>query len=256
MKFLQRVWKDIRQGENLDLYVTVAVSIVLVVLNILGRALPLTAPLSMAILALLAVAILGNRHRLETILQNMARGVHDVFYADFPDSLQKEIVEKIEQAADLLMMGIDLDATLSKHYSLLEQKLGKGDKVRVVLVDPDSSACEMVVRKRYRPTTPASQRLLIRSSLEAMCELRQKTSGKLEIRVIDCPLARGGIIVDPDAPNGVLYIWNHSFKTSRENRPKFVLRAADGYWYDFFREEADAIWNDAVPWQSNKIKSS
>jgi hypothetical protein len=45
MEFLRKVWQDIRQGENLDLYATVAVSIVLVILNILGIALSLTAPL-------------------------------------------------------------------------------------------------------------------------------------------------------------------------------------------------------------------
>jgi hypothetical protein len=209
----------------------------------------------MAILALLAVAILGNRHRLEKILQSITKGAHDVFYGDFPDYLQQEIGEKMKQSADLLIMGVDLDATLGKHYRLLEQKLRKGDKIRVVLIDPNSSACEMVVKRRYRPSSLESQCSQIRSGLEAFRELQEKASGKLEIRVIDYPLTRGGIIVDPDTPNGVLYIWNYSFKTHRENRPKLVLRAADGYWYDFFGEEANAIWNHAIPWQGEKVGS-
>ena len=49
MRFLREVIGDIQKGENLDLYATVAVSVVLVVLNIFGVALPLAAPLSLGI---------------------------------------------------------------------------------------------------------------------------------------------------------------------------------------------------------------
>jgi len=247
MRFLRKAVEDIRQGENLDLYVTVAVSIVLVVLNVLGVALSLAAPLSLGILALLAVAILGNRHRLETILLNMAKSTHDVFYTDYPDYLQQEIADKIERSTDLLLIGVDLDGTLNRHYRLLEQRLRQGCRVRALLVDPDSHACDMVIRRRYRPTTLESQCSQIRSGIQALQELQESTSGELEIRVIDYPLTRGGIIVDPDTPNGTLYIWNYSFKTHKENRPKYALRTADGYWYDFFKEEVNAIWNEAVP---------
>jgi hypothetical protein len=181
MKFLRRAWEDIRQGENLDLYVTVAVSFLLIVLNILGVALSLSTPLSLTILALLAIAILGNRHRLETILRNLAKATHDVFYGDFPDYVQQEIAEKIEQSADVLLMGVDLDETLNRHYCLLEQKLRQGSKIRAVLVDPDSPACEMVVERRYRPTTLESQSSQIRSGMEALRELREKTLGDLQV---------------------------------------------------------------------------
>ena len=254
MRFLREVIGDIQKGENLDLYATVAVSVVLVVLNIFGVALPLAAPLSLGILALLAVAILGNRHRLDVILRNVAEGTHDVFYVDFPERLQQEMVERMEQSADLLIIGIDLDRTLAIHYHLFEQKLLKGHRIRSVLVDPDSHACEAVVRRRYRPSTLESQSSQIRSSLEALRGLQERTSGNLETRVIDYCLAHGAIAADLDAPNGALYIWNYSFKTHGETCPKFVFRTADGYWFDFYREEACAIWDEAVPWHSANSK--
>ena len=62
MRFLRRIWDDIKQGENLDLYLTVLAAIVLAILNLAGFAVSsVVNSFSLAILALLAVAMLGNR---------------------------------------------------------------------------------------------------------------------------------------------------------------------------------------------------
>ena len=72
MKLLRRIWQDFRQGENIDLYLTVIVSIVLAVLNIVNVVPPSwIAPLNLSVLALLSFAILGNRYRIETILERV-----------------------------------------------------------------------------------------------------------------------------------------------------------------------------------------
>jgi hypothetical protein len=249
MKFLQNIWKDVTQGENLDLYATVGVSLLVIVLNIFGVALSLSASLSLAILALLAIAILGNRHRLETIISNIKDDTSEILYTDFPDNIQDEINEKIKQSKNLLFIGIDLDITLSKHYPTLEKKLVQGERIKALLVNPDSPACEMVVRRSYRPNTIEALRSQIQSGLSSLQALQKKTAGELEIRILDYPLTHGGIIVDADTPKGVIYTWHYSFRTHRGNRPKYVLRASDGYWYDFFKEEAYALWESAIAYQ-------
>ena len=72
MKLLRRIWQDFRQGENIDLYLTVTVSIVLAVLNIVNIVpSPWITPLNLSVLALLAFAMLGNRYRVETILERV-----------------------------------------------------------------------------------------------------------------------------------------------------------------------------------------
>jgi len=72
MQLAKQIWEDIRQGENIDLYITIAFAIVLTVLNLTGIASQsLVAPLSMAILGLLAVTALGNRYRIERVLQEL-----------------------------------------------------------------------------------------------------------------------------------------------------------------------------------------
>jgi len=68
MVFLKRILDDIKHGENIDLYVTVILAIIISILNAIGLAnSALLSSISLAILALLASAILGNRHRLDDI---------------------------------------------------------------------------------------------------------------------------------------------------------------------------------------------
>lgn len=71
---LKRVWKDISQGENIDLYVTVIVAIVLVILNIAGVAPPSwLGSITLGVLALLAITSLGNRYRLDQAVERLTQ---------------------------------------------------------------------------------------------------------------------------------------------------------------------------------------
>ena len=244
MKLLQRIWRDFRQGENIDLYLTVVLSIVLVVLNIVNVVPPAwTTPLTLAVLALLSFAMLGNRHRMQTILEKInARG--ELLLAEFP----KDIVDNIEQAEELTILGVSLRRTLQLHYHRFQQKLQRGDTIRVLLVDPDSPACDIAARREYAPTTPDDQRAAIRASLARLWELRQVVGGNLEIRVANHPLTFGAIVRDPDTTQGLFYLWHYAFKRRDANRPKMVLRPADGDWYELFKEEIASIWDNATPW--------
>jgi len=83
MRALQQIWEDVRQGENIDLYLTIVVALVLAAANILGWA-PSTwlAPITLAVLALLAVSNLKNRHMLESILQE--KSAESLFLMEYP----------------------------------------------------------------------------------------------------------------------------------------------------------------------------
>jgi hypothetical protein len=68
VRFLKRVWEDIRQGESIDVYVSVVLAIVLAILSVIDIVpADWIASVTLAVLALLAVAILGNRYKLEGI---------------------------------------------------------------------------------------------------------------------------------------------------------------------------------------------
>jgi hypothetical protein len=68
MKLIQRFLQDIKQGENIDLYLTVLVAFAVAVLNLFGiTSQNIVSSISLAVLALLISSILGVRHHLETL---------------------------------------------------------------------------------------------------------------------------------------------------------------------------------------------
>ena len=252
MKYFHKIWADIRKGENLDLYLTVLVAVLLSILNIIGSPQPAAMDsLSLVILALLTISMLGNRHRLEKILSGSQIGIDDILVKDFSDDIQKEITDQMENSRDLLIVGTDLYGTLQQRYHLLEKRLNNYKKVRILLVDPDGIACKILAKRRYRPITSEQYALQVRSSLEALTKLNKNTQGNLELRTIDYPINRGGIFVDTDTPDGRLFSWNHSYKSQDVARPKLDFVKSDGYWFEFYCNEVNALWKDSTEWKES-----
>ncbi len=245
MSYLKRIWEDIRRGENIDLFITVLIAIGLAILNIAGVApAALIAPLTLAVLGLLAVATLGNRYKLEESLETLNRTHTGLFQEKMPASMENDL----RNARDLWLVGVTLNRTLNTHYSALEQKLGRGDTVRVLLVAPDGRGPEMLELREYKARYSTERiRHLIRDSLDDLCNLQQRFGG-LEVRVIDYPLSYGGVLVNPASSDGIFYLEHYPFKTPGGSMPKFVLEAKNGRWYTFFKLEIETIWENATPW--------
>lgn len=89
----------------------------------------------------------------------------------------------------------------------------------------------------------------IRDSLVSLCGLQQIAPDKLEIRTINNPLTFGAVCMNPEAASGVLYLEHFPFRTVPGAMPRFVLRASDGRWYDFFKKEIQALWDAGVEWK-------
>ncbi|MFZ2615453.1 MAG: hypothetical protein WA077_05655, partial [Anaerolineae bacterium] len=103
MLTLRRIWNDLRKGENVDLYLTIAAAVAFVVLNLVGVApTTLLAPLTLAVLALLAATSLGNRHRMDELLAQRERSLDDFFREEFPPSYKADL----DTAEELWLVGV------------------------------------------------------------------------------------------------------------------------------------------------------
>lgn len=251
IRALQLAWEDIRRGENIDLYVTATVAIILAALNVAGIA-PQTwiGPLNLAVLALLAIAILGNRHRLEQVLKRMTQDTESILLANFPADTNSNV----EKSKELWLVGVSLSSTLEALYPLFERKLRRGDLIKVLVVNPDGAACAMAAMRNYARADVERQRAEIRATLKDLCELRKVASDRLEIRTIEYPLTFGVYAVDPEEASGVLYLKHYPFKMPiGRARPGLVLRPRDERWYDHFRSEIRFLWENATPWQCQDL---
>jgi hypothetical protein len=245
VKALRRIWEDVRQGENIDLYVTVCVAIILAVLNATGLGgQAWVAPLTLAVLGLLAVATLGNRYKVERVLDELARGTEEFFQEGYPPSFG----EHIEHAEELWIQGVTLSRTILTHYALFERKLRHGNRIRVLVVRPGGAGAEMIAMRDYVLRNTARISGHIEDTLSDLCRLKEIAPDALEIRVLDYPSGFGGFAMDPGTATGVLYLEHYPFKSPGGSMPKYVLCAQDGRWYDFFRAEMQSMWDRADPW--------
>lgn len=249
MKFLQKVWNDIRQGENIDLYLTVLAAIGLSALNILGIAPNIwVAPLTLAVLGLLAIATLGNRYRTEEVLEKLTQRPNSVFIEEYPPTLKRDI----ESSTSLILVGVTLGRTVKTYYSEFERKLRKGDSIKILLVNPNGTAIEMADSRAYWQIDIERSRTEIRGTLTDLCHLKEIAPDRMEVHVIEYPLSYGAVLVNPESASGILYMEHYPYKV-RESIPKYVLHARDGEWYDFFKSEIFKQWEHSIEWQCSQL---
>lgn len=249
MKTLRQIWDDIRQGENIDLYLTILAALLFVILNLAGLA-PDTflAPLTLSVLALLAVTNLVNRHRMEALMEQKNLTLDDFFREEFPPTYKADF----ENAAEVWLVGVSLNRTVKSQYLKLEQKLKQGHRVRVLLVHPQGPALEMAVERGYTRRDVEMKRQEIISVLSLLDDLRAVAPDRMEIRTIQHPLNYGAMAANPDATNGALYLEHYCFRVTTESIPRYVLHTHDGRWYDFFKTELRTLWEAGDVWGEGK----
>jgi hypothetical protein len=246
MSLFRRAWEDIRHGDNIDLYAAVPLAIVIAVLGLLGVTSPqVISSLTLAILGLLAVSLLASRHAVQDLSQKLTQ-TSDTFF--FKNLTETNYQADFEDATDLWLVGVSLTTIIRTNYSSMDRKLRAGHTIKALLVHPEGPAVEMAEMRAFAPPNIERARNEITAALQYLCNLSQVAPGKLEIRTIQHPLGHGTIARDPESASGTIYIQNYPFKTEAGSRPKFVLRAKDGFWYDFFKQELHNLWENGTEW--------
>lgn len=246
MNRLQKLWNDIRKGQNIDLLLTIVLTFGLVILNIFGIASStLIAPLTLAILGLIAISFLESRYQVEELTEKIGQTVDTLFLDEFPPSLDKDI----ERAKDLWIMGVSLSRTVKTYYSVIERKLKDGHLVKVIVTHPDGVALEQSVIPVYGNKTLETRRSEILGSLQALCELKLLFPENLEIKTSTSYIGHGIIGLDLDKSSGKIYLEYYPFKMPGGSRPKIIITPQEGKWYDYFSQELNVIWKYCANWK-------
>lgn len=250
MRGIKRVWEEIRRGENLDLYITIVVAIAYVILNLFDLAPDdWIAPLTLATLGILIIALLGNRHRFEETVQRLTQSPGSLFQEKFPPDFENDL----GQAKEIWLVGVTLNRTIKTYYAIFEQKLKHDGIIKVILVSPEDTnekkaAAEMAEKRVYERSDVERLRNQIQGTLEDFCSLKSIAPSQVEIRTITYPLGFGVFALDIETDEGVLYLEHYPYKTPGGSLPKFVLHAGDGRWYDFFKMEIEKLWEHSDAW--------
>jgi hypothetical protein len=245
-KIFQKMWADIKQRKNIELYLALIALIVIFVADVVG--IDTNQVLFEIILAALAVVIygmLGARHSSEKIegeILSLARPSQN-FMEKFPPDFDKDY----DEAKELWIFSASYYASLKWKYSNIEEKLKKGHKVKILLANPNGVVPTVAAQRGYKPISTEQKVAEIRSTLNDLCELKKKFSHKLEIRTIDYPIPYKLYAMNPNAPTGIIYISSYLYKTKTVNM-KFILRADNSDWYETYLSEIVTFWENGAEW--------
>ncbi|MBE9156806.1 hypothetical protein IQ265_08180 [Nodosilinea sp. LEGE 06152] len=245
MEIIRRIISDIRKGENIDLYLFALAALALAILNGLGLASKtLIESVTLALLGLLAAYSLGIRDRLNGINDKFT-GTSNLLYEELPSNLRDAT---ISNSKELFIIGISLNRTIATFYSQLEQKLKDGQKIKILVVDPNGEAVKLIPQRIYRPIS--NQRLSdkISDTLLLTCSLHSKASDQIEIRTIDFPISFGCFASNIEMSDGSIYIEYYSYKTTRDLPCVVVSSRKNPYWYSVYKIEVLNLWNAGKEW--------
>jgi hypothetical protein len=245
--WLTRISEDIKRGENVDLYLVLVAAVGLVGLDLIGVGSGTTTwviTVNMAVLTLIALSLLGNRHRLERIEKKLDQSPEGVFLAAYPDTLRGDM----RRAKTLWMVGQNLSTTTNRYRPDVLYLLKQGGSIRFMVINPNSSANQAATQRVYQYTDETHHQDLVHTSLALMRGLQKEYGSRVDIRTSDYVPSLGFLGIDIDEQNGVMYIETYPYKLEVGDVPRFVIRPHDGAAYGWFKQHLLNWWEDGKPW--------
>jgi hypothetical protein len=240
IKFIQKSIRDISAGRNLEHYITLVFITIILALDIFNLASPdILTEITLAVLALVVFTSLSTREGIEQLSEKLIKpqNADDFFWRS-----KRSIEPDLSQAKYIGFVGASLSRTLRDYSAILEERLKVGAKVRIVLMDPNSTAPEQAVLRSKGVSSRQFYIDTLRPTLERVGML-SNSSDRVELGLLPYKPAFGMVVIDPDEPYGKIVIEMYPHH-SDSFAPTFELQPnRDLHWYKHFREQFDNLWN-------------
>ncbi|WP_375467263.1 hypothetical protein [uncultured Nostoc sp.] len=252
MQILRHVWQDIRSGQNLDIYITASLSLVIAIFGFLGIAnQSVISAAVLAVLALLLSYLLVARNQNDQIRTALSR-------LEINQSLSasqlmtngddiSEIIQSLRQSKQAYFWG----TTFTTHIPLIQQDLelgiASGLEAKFLLVQPSSNALKMAAFRGKDLSESDLNNDLLRNLRRLDSIAISSTVGKLEIKVIDYLAPYVMYIFDPHLSSGQIIIRLSTLRVPDNMRPIIkITRSQDLEWFNFYVEQFETAWQMAV----------
>jgi len=258
MHWLRKIGKDLSEGRNLEVYLTIFVSLAISVLGALNVVqAEVVATVTLATLALLALSTINNREQIaafqkqvETLSALVEENVLGKIRAEsFFLAEEPRYEDKFQRAKNIYIAGTTLTRTVTNYLGVFEQRLKEGASIRIVIIDPNGDAAKQAAVRSYGVKDDDFYRNRIKPTLDLLNILASlpDLKGRLELRFLPYMPSFGLVLVDPDTADGNIYVEIYQHK-SLEPHPSFLLNARrDEKWYRFFRHQFETLWSSARP---------
>jgi len=239
---------DIKSGNNLDLYLTVVIAVIIAFLGAFSIA--KQEIISSAILATLAILAFGSiQDRRERVIIRSAlkEGSADSFFRKHSFSELEKLIETVKNSKSAFFWGIHFRKTVDNWNSDLQQALRNGTYLRFLLVKPESSAVAMSLLRYNLDSTQDNINHDIESVLRKLAYIGISSNAidRIEVRVIDFMPPYTMISINPLSSNGKMYVLLSSIRTPTRQTPSFQISAEkDKSYFDFFVDQFEKAWKE------------
>jgi hypothetical protein len=243
---VRRLAVRIVTDEYLDLYVLGVSALTFTILGVAGFAdVKVLASVTLALLAVLAFSQIRSRRHIADIAGAQRSEPLAFFRTDFPDELES----MRGSASSLLLIGVSMTRTVQAgSMTGLKQMLRSGGKVRVLVLDPTEEVLVRAAGDRRPHGTVEWLKRRIEFTLEELVNLREATSGDVEIRVARFVPSMGINVIDVGSADGLIVLQHYEHRPVGEPAPILTLGPGEGFWYEHFTAEAERLWQDGTPW--------
>jgi hypothetical protein len=240
IKFIKKAIQDVSSGRNLEYYITLIFIFIILALDIFNLAsADVLTNITLAVLALVVSTSLSTRESLEELSKKLTntQNADDFFW-----KAKRSIESDLSQAKYIGFAGAVLSRTLRDYSATLEERLRGGAKVRIVLMDPASTAPDQAVLRSKGVISRQFYVDTLRPALERVGMLAT-ISEKIELGLLPYKPAFGIVVIDPDEPYGRIIVEMYPHH-SDSFAPTFELQPdRDPHWYKYFREQFDSLWS-------------
>lgn len=238
--FIKKLYRDILLWKNIEYYVALLFILIVFALDVFNLASPdILTNITLAVLAL----VISNSLSTKESLEKLSTKVTQTQSADgFFWKAKRSIESEISQAKYIGISGAVLSRTLRDYTENLEERLSVGAEVRIILMDPASTAPTQAMLRSRGVRNPQFYIDMLHPTIERVGILA-KASDKTELGLLPYKPALGMVLIDPDKSYGRIIVEMYPHHSSAFAPTFELLPDRDPHWYGYFRDQFESLWD-------------
>lgn len=244
---LKRIWRDLRAGRNIDIYVATCVAVAAAAIGLLGIAIngQLLSSLTLGVLALLAIMMLNTRDKIDRLYDR--ESITRLTTLDTEEFERRWRREAKTSRKELIFIGVSLGRTVRSAQHIMGAMIERGGRVRVIVVQPGSDALRYAGARKILGSQPALDEADLQVAIGILLALRKRLGSRLEVRTIDHPVEFGIVACDLGTDEAAIYVEHHPYGLTVGRRLRFRVDASNPVWFDSYTGQIDAMWKASRP---------
>jgi hypothetical protein len=251
MRAIRKIVAEIGEGKNIEYYITLFFIVLIFALDIFNLvSSDILTNIVLAVLALIVYSSLSTRRSVDGLAEKITGSPRaETFFWKSKRSVETDL----SRARDIRIVGAILSRTIRDYRPILEERLSKGAQVKIMVMDPDSTAPDQAMLRSKGVSSRQFYVDNLRPTIERIGFLSE-TSQHIELGLLPYKPAYGMILIDVDDKDGLIIVEMYPHH-SDAFAPTFELHSSlDAQWYNYFSEQFNTMWSRAQKYKGSEIR--